>query len=69
MSCLSQMRRNSSILALKPDGSCRYTTLLKNTRIVLKPSSSAQPSSVSMSSGDQLSLLHISIWLTALEGM
>ena len=49
--------------------SCLHTTSLRNTRIALKPRLCAQPSSRSITSGLNVSVLHISIWLIAFDGM
>ena len=68
MWCFSEMARYSFTLFLKPAGSCCHARLCRNTRMVLNPMPSAQPSSRSMVVGSKVAACHISSWLMAVLG-
>ena len=66
MRCLSAMPRNSSNRFLNPSASCCQSKSWRNTRIVFIPMPAAQPSSVWIRLGSNVSACHISSSLIAL---
>src|ERR1017187_6083872 len=63
------MARNCSIRSRKPRLSCCQSRLCRNTRMLVKPSDCAQPSSRSIVAGSNVSACHISSWLIAELGV
>ena len=68
MWCRSAIARNRSIRVRNPGASCSQSRWWRKTRTLLKPRSSAQPSSQSIIIGSNVSACHISSWLIAVLG-
>jgi hypothetical protein len=66
--CRAAIPRKASTRCTKPAASCSQSRSWRNTRIVFMPSSAAQPSSWSITTGAKVSACHISSWLAAVEG-